>query len=142
MAKRVVVTSTLTEEMISAGARLLEHLDKAGLSVQAAMWQRQPESETWRLMLALPGLKSRGPLQSYHRILEVQSTLPYDELTVDVEDISVIDDQEPLIEALKKANRIHPISQSRQPRMVVSGIYLEESYIYRLSEPSTIAAES
>lgn len=133
MVKRVVVTSTLTEEMIIAGSKLL---DRASLPVQAALWLHNPESEIWRLIIALPGLKSEGPLQAYHRILEIESRMPQDELTVGVENISVIDAKDPLVAALRKANSIYPLSGSRQPRMVLSGIYFEESYIYRVTEPS------
>ena len=61
--------------------------------------------------------------------------MPHDELTVDVENISLIDAKDPLVAALRKANSVHPFSRSRQSRMVLSGIYLEESYIYRVTEP-------
>lgn len=142
MAKRVMVTSALTEDMIIAGARLLKDLDDAGVEVQDALWIHQPESQTWRLIIAMPALKTRGPLQAYRRILEVESTLTANKLTVGVENISVVDTKDPLIGALRKANSIHPLTESRQPRMVLSGIYFEESYIYRVAEPSSITTES
>ena len=47
MVKRVVVTSTLTEEMIVAGSKLLDYLDQADLNVQAVPWLNHPELEVW-----------------------------------------------------------------------------------------------
>lgn len=132
MAEEVVATHILSEEMIRAGARLVDHLDKAHFPVDAALWLYRAEAERWRLLIATPGVKSVGPRNAYTWVRSILSTTPEGEPRLGTQDISVVDDQDPLISLLRRAVRTR--SGIRLSRSTIMGIYVEDAYIYRLDQ--------
>ncbi len=106
MVKKVVVTQDLSEEMRRAGASLIARLDEIGLPVQAALWRYHEEAEVWRLVIALPGIKSQGSRKVYEQIQSVLFGTPEGESTIGLENISVVDTQDPLISSLRDRVRM------------------------------------
>ncbi len=74
--EKVIVKEPLTKEMIDAGANVLHHLNKANFDVQAALWIYRLESNSWRLVFALPEVEKDGPLKSYTKIRRILSQIP------------------------------------------------------------------
>ncbi|MBM4026393.1 MAG: hypothetical protein FJ280_13470 [Planctomycetes bacterium] len=66
---------TLVENDYKAGEALVRALDQAGVKVQAAFWLYLPESDEWRLYLALPEVAQRGPREAYERIQTILEQL-------------------------------------------------------------------
>ena len=68
-----MVATTLTKEMIEAGANLVKKLDEKGVQPDAAFWFYFPDIQQWKLVLAEVKLGSEGPRGIYRRIQDVLS---------------------------------------------------------------------
>jgi hypothetical protein len=134
MVKEVLVTGTLTTEMIAAGKNLLESLDKAGLDVRGAFWLYRAEENCWRLFFALPEVRVLGPKAVYKKIRFLISKLPESSPKLETKDITVAGMNAPLIVLLKAAiSTGKGISGIRFSRNTINGHYIEDAYIYRLT---------
>ena len=134
MGQEVVVTRTLSEEMIKAGASVIAKLDRDNLPVGAALWMYYPEAEVWRLVIGLPKVKSQGPKQAYERVQSTISKIPKTERTIGLQNISVVDITDPLLSLLRGAiGTGGGISGIRFSRNTIDGVFVEDSYIYRLT---------
>lgn len=122
----------LSNEMISAGKALTEQLDKE-LEVSASLWIYEPDSNTWRLVIASPRVKNYGPKMLYKKIQSVISTMPEDK-KISLKDIALVDKDNRLILLLRKAVRTEKaISGIRFSRNTINGSFIEDAYIYRLT---------
>ena len=54
MGERIVVKEQLTEEMIEAGAALIEKMDTAGVRINLALWWFDLEVAEWQLVFSTP----------------------------------------------------------------------------------------
>lgn len=132
MADEVVVKEILTKEMIEAGAKLTRHLDQAHLVVSASLWLYIPESNIWRLMIASPEVTTYGPRRVYQKIQSVLSQILGEELDIGLKDISVVENDNPLIVLLRTAVRTDGgISGIRFSKNSINGYFIEDAYIYR-----------
>ncbi|MCZ6677855.1 MAG: hypothetical protein O7E52_11460 [Candidatus Poribacteria bacterium] len=131
--REVVLKEPLTQEMIDAGANVLQHLDEVNLDVQAALWVYLWESNRWWLVFALPGVQEKGRRKSYQKIHAVHSQIPADQPNVHWSDISVVEADDRFIFMLRQRtpavslmSRIY-ISQGKIHHRDIT-----EAYIYRL----------
>ncbi len=133
MVEKAVVGRELSEEMIQAGAELLRSLDKNGVVVRAALWFLLTDADTWRLIIASPEVRHQGPKSMYRRVQSIVNRLPEDEPRLRLENISVVDDREPLISLLSTAIQTGDgVSGIRFSRNTVNGVFIEDAYIYRM----------
>src|SRR5216683_3990961 len=70
MAKEVLLESDIT-----AGARLIEELDKKGADVSAALWFFDPDLSEWKLLLVSSTFEKNGLTASYTMVSEVISSI-------------------------------------------------------------------
>jgi hypothetical protein len=119
--------------MVEAGADLLRQLDQAQLPVKAAFWRHREESASWRLMLALPDVKTIGSRKFYSDILNLLSENNSSKPQVSLQNVTVIDANDPLIGILKSAfNTGDEIATLRVPPLVLKGVPIDDLLIYRL----------
>jgi hypothetical protein len=134
MDKEILVGSILTQDMIDAGAQLTEHLDKANILVHAALWFYLADSNTWRMIFALPEVRIDGPKKVYKKVQTLLKKTPEDQPTIALRDITVMDDLDPLIKLLKIALKTSSgISGIRFSKNTINGQLIEDAYIYRLT---------
>jgi hypothetical protein len=131
--EKVIAKEPLTKEMIEAGANVLRHLNKANLDVRAALWIYRLESNSWRLVFALPEVEKDGPLKSYTKIRRILSQIPDNQPRLTLSDIKVSETNHGLITALRKRNNL---ANKEFPQHVyhVGGNdhHVDEGYIYQL----------
>ena len=60
-----MVITDISDRLIDEGARLVEKLDQAGITVTAAMWILFPDRDAWKLALALSAVTKEGPKRGY-----------------------------------------------------------------------------
>ncbi len=65
-----MVETHLTPELIREGAALVEGLDKAGVSPDAALWFYFPDINAWRLLLAEVNVGPEARVASTERFRE------------------------------------------------------------------------
>lgn len=134
MAEEVVVKEVLTKEMIEAGAELTRLLDQTPLVVSASLWLYIPESNIWRLIIASPEVRTYGPKKVYQKIQPVLSQMPEEKLSIGLRDISVVENNNPLIALLRMAIRTGGgISGIRFSETAINGHFIEDAYIYRMT---------
>jgi len=133
MVKEMVVKESLSSELISAGAELTRQLDDARLLIDACLWFYTTDSNAWRFIIASPEVRAHGPKWMYKKIQTVIFKMPPEQPTIPLKDISVVDDQDPLIALLRVLIRTgDEISNIRFSQIVINGALIEDAYIYRI----------
>lgn len=132
MAKDILVTESLSESMINAGAKLIERLDDKKSQVRSAFWLYISDEEIWKLMIASPLVDSEGPRNFYKRIMDANDLAEKDEAIVSLNDIGVTNTSNQTVQLLKIAigtgDGIYGIRLSRN---TINGFFVEDCYIYR-----------
>jgi hypothetical protein len=131
-----LVKEALTDEMIVAGASVVQSLKERRFVVDAVLWRYLPELNRWRLVLATPGVHRDGPLKAYRRLF--QSLRDVDTHRLSVEDVALVDTRDPLIQVVRGALRTSRSSNGiRVSREWLKGHFIEDAYVYRLSNQAT-----
>lgn len=128
-----MATATLVNQEIEEGQRLIDALNDANVSVHSALWLYVSESETWRLMLALPLYDDEGLLKTYKKILSVfRQVKP--ELKIDWTGIVAVSPKDELIQGLSQDQQHWNIDLSgrRMTNSRVNRILIEDAYIYQI----------
>src|SRR5438046_112007 len=126
MAEETLVKEALTGEMLKAGASIVKSLKERRFVVDAAVWLYLPELNRWRLVLATPGLRD-GPRKAYKRL--PQDLRNMDTQGVSLEDVSLADSRDPLIQALNYALRTYRSPNGiRFSREMVQRKFIEDAY--------------
>jgi len=134
MAKEILVTELLSEQMILAGANLLKKLDESSCRVKAAFWMFLPEEKTWKFNLASPLVKEEGPRKYYKRIVDACKEAGTEENIISLNDISVSDVDNQLIQLLKFAiSTGDSISNIRFSKNTINGVFIDDTHIYRMN---------
>ena len=128
-----MVTAALTDEMIQSGRSLIEELDKAGLSVDVAMWMLFPEISAWKLMISSPGFITKGPKAAYDVVQKALSKIGHPQLKLD--DIVIAKAEVPLLKLMRMAVRTgdQSLASIRFTNNVINGQLIPDALIYRLS---------
>lgn len=133
MVTEVVVKESLSNDMISAGENLIRRLDRARLSIDAALWLYDIETNTWRFMLASPAVRVHGPKWVYKKVQLVMSQIQGEKSKIPLKDITVVDTQDSLISLFRSGIKtVDSLSGIRFMRGVISGVFIEDAYIYRI----------
>lgn len=134
MAKEILVTELLSDQMILAGAKLIEKLDDSSCQVKAAFWMFLPEEKTWKFILASPLVKKEGPRKYYKRIIDVDKEVGAEGNIISLNDISVLDVDNQLVQLLKFAiSTGDSISNTRFSKNTINGVFIDDTHIYRMN---------
>jgi hypothetical protein len=134
MDKELVVREVLSEQMIGAGAKLIERLDQSESNVQAALWLFLPEEKIWKLMIISPLVKTDGPRSFYKHILDANKKADESESIISLNDVGVADTSIPLISLLRIAiSTGGGIGGIRFSKDTINGVFIEDAYIYRIN---------
>jgi hypothetical protein len=125
--------TTLVEQDMKDGRKLIQALDKAGFPIEAALWYYLTESEVWRLMIASPRVDQRSSREASTFVQSVLAKLPKD-FGITLTNISVVSPKEELIRLLKAAIHTgpHEIAGIRFSRNVIDNTFIDDAYIYRV----------
>ncbi len=136
MAEDTVVKDSLTDAMIKAGEDLTRKLDEHEWPVVAAFWLYAPEQNTWKLLLASPVVALQGPRRAYQDIQAALAALPNRQVVpLTLREIEVIEPRHHLVSLLRTAINTGPtINGIRFTGNVVNGQFINDAYIYRMSD--------
>ena len=114
--------------LIDQGASLLRLLDGSGVPITAAFWLLDPESQTWKLILASPSVSTEGPLKVYKTLQQYVG-----QAGLTLQDIAVVSPHEPLVNLLRAAAPTSPTSISgiRFTANSINNVFIDDAYIYR-----------
>jgi len=134
MAKEILVTELLSEQMISTGANLVKTLDDSSCRVKAAFWMFLPEEKTWTFILASPLVKEEGPKKYYKRIIDANKVLNAEANIISLSNISVSDINSQFVQLLKFAiSTGESISNIRFSKNTINGVFIDDTHIYRMN---------
>ena len=134
MAKELVVTELLSDQLIEAGKKLIERLDEASSDIKAAFWMFFPDEKNWKLILVSQLVKQDGPRQFYKRVIEANKEASESESIVSLNDVSVTDTSDTLANILNMAiSTGDKISGIRFSGNTINGVFIEDCYIYRIN---------
>lgn len=132
MVKNILVTESLSDPMIRAGAKLIERLDLEKSQVKSAFWLYISDEKVWKLMVASPLVDSEGPRKFYKRIVAANESAEIDEDIISLNDIGVTGTSHQIVQLLKIAVATDDeISGIRFSRNTIGGVFIEDCYIYR-----------
>lgn len=132
MAKDILVTESLSDSMMRAGAKLIERLDALEADVKSAFWFYFSEEQVWKLIIASPSVDSEGPRDYYKKIVAANESAEPEEEVVSLNDIGVTNTNAQIVQLLGIAvGTGDGIAGIRFSRNTVNGTFIEDSYIYR-----------
>ena len=132
MAKDILVTDSLTDSMMKAGAKLIERLDAKNSEIKSAFWLYFSEEKTWKLIVASTLVDKEGPRDFYKRIVDANTQATSEEEIVSLNDIGVTNTNYQIVQLLKFMIATGDgISGIRFSRNTINGVFIEDTYIYR-----------
>lgn len=109
MAKEILVSNQLTENMIRAGHELTRRLDAASSQIEAALWLYYPDIQVWKLLFASPLVSSDGPKKWYQRVIEANRLAESNEEVIPLSAVSVTEASDEFVKILKLFMRTGPV---------------------------------
>ncbi|SLM28764.1 conserved hypothetical protein [Desulfamplus magnetovallimortis] len=134
MAQEILVSESLTTDMISVGESLLKKLDQTDAKVSTTFWLFFPEERSWKLFFTSELVKSEGPKKYYKKIVDALKTFKEKESTISLNDIVVADNSDKT--ALLLSSEFHTdqnFLKKRIYREAINGHFIEGAYIYRMN---------
>ncbi len=129
-----MVKPDLTTQMIDAGRRLLELLDRQKFLARACFWFYYPEPDRWRFVVASPEVRVHGPHTAYRKVQALARKVPGVAEVFTPGDVTVVKDNDPLVVLLRGAVSTGPgISGIRFTNNSINGTFMDDAYIYRLT---------
>jgi len=129
-----MVEADLNKQLIEAGAKLVQSLDRKGLSPDAAFWLYSSDNKAWRLFLVEAKLGEAGPKGVYRQIQKVMKELPEESQVLSLSDIGLLRSDAPFVQRLRTAFRKgRNVPGTRLMNNVVNGKLIEDAYIYRIA---------
>jgi len=133
MAEEVVVKEDLSQAMMRAGAQLTELLIGAGMVVSASLWLYDAEANAWRLLIASPEVRKRGPKEVYGQIRAAIAQMPQGQPGLELMDVSAVDERYATVSLLRHAVKTgENLAAIRFAGNAIRGHLIEDAYIYRM----------
>lgn len=131
MAKEILVTDIITEQMIQAGNSLITKLDSIGADIKSAFWLYLPDEKTWQLIIASPDIDNDGPRNFYKKIMLINKETN-DEYIIPLDNISATELSNKIVQLLKTAVSTKENTEGiRFSRNTIKGHFIDDAYIYR-----------
>lgn len=126
----------LVESEFADGQQFIEELVQRGEDIRAAGWVKKLDHSTWNLYLAVPGVKKKGAVDVYVRILPVLRDRPHP-LLLQWSSVTVIDAKDPMAVAMADFERRYPGHRSVLPYRSerLGNVDIEGAYIYPAVTP-------
>lgn len=121
----------LVDDYIKDGEKLIKNLDEVGFPVYSTLWYFDPESRTWKLMIATPRVDELGPHETYSQISKYFKNVN----NLVLKDIVAVSNKNDFINLLKSAIKTerHAIQGIRFSNNTINNYFIGDAYIYRLS---------
>ncbi len=126
-----MVKTPLVDLDIESGRSLIQALDQAGFPLTAALWNSLPEESEWRLILATPRVKERGPRDVYEA---VQWVAHLAEIDLPLHRISVVEPEDSLVTELRifmGTDGAPFIGGTFLHGTMVGDAFIDAAYVYR-----------
>jgi hypothetical protein len=124
--------TTLVENDIEDGKKLIEALDNASFNVHSALWYYLSDSDQWRFIIASPLVDKKSPKEAYSLIQGILAKIS-PQIKISLKDVSVVSPKLDLIQLLRIAIHTGPgVSGIRFKGNTINNVFIEDAYIYRV----------
>ena len=130
MVEELLVIRPLTEDMRTAGEKLVRILQKRQFPFRTALWLYMSEAEEWRLFLAVPRARKEGKMKFYKQLQTAVSKEPG---LPSFLELAVVDAKDPLACSLGPAHQVGNLKARRFSRGTINGQYFDDAYVYKLA---------
>ncbi len=125
-----MVEDLLVNGELDSAVRLIDLLDKEGLSVRGAMWLYESDAERWRFMICFQEPRE-NPMSFYRDMARV--TNAHQEIdTLSLDRVSVVPFEGSIFSKLRGAVQFGGKPRVRMSHSRINGVYVEDAMIYRL----------
>lgn len=124
-------TTPLVDRDVEAGRQVVQTLDRAGFPVTVAFWYYIAEEDDWRLKIASPRVRERGPIKCYAAIRQALTDAGVEFPTLR---LAVVGLKDRLVSALRIGAETDPapfLGSHSLRHSGVGGAYVEGAYVYR-----------
>ena len=138
MVEPIVVKACLDQDQIDVGARMLAKLaEEDGLPVHSAAWVFQVESARWWLYVAVPEGRTTRHKEANRKIFDILYGLFQEDPDMGLQYFMVIEPDDPMAVKFRQvSDRIVKRQGVRRSGPCGRDAYLEDSYIYRITQQS------
>ena len=132
MAEETLIKEILSKEMVESGRYVIKNLADIGIFLKAAFWLYTVDMGAWRLFLASSYVKDYGPKKIYKKIQSILSERQTNSYHLDLQDITVIEDDNPLVAIVLSAIKDDEVNkhEARFSKTVLNGHFIEDIYVY------------
>lgn len=125
--------TTLVDNDITEGKKLIERLDKTYFNVSAALWFYDTELNEWRFYLATDYLKKHTLQDAYNFVQDELKEI--NAVNISSDNISIVDMDDELVKLIKFiiTTGKKDIQNIRVSRNVINGVMIEDVFVYRNS---------
>lgn len=127
-----MVKSELTKEMVEAGHRFLDLLDRAAFPVKACFWMYFEESGRWRFVVASAFVRERGPFAAYRKLGSFAGKIEGGTAVFTAGALTALSDDDPVAKAVRRlAGPKRRPDGLRVSNRFAEGAYIDDAFIYR-----------
>jgi len=129
-----VDTSTLVENLIDDGQKLLDRLPQEGFAVTAAFWLRPAEDCEWLFYVASPLVESDGIAEAYRRLHPIIRRMPQP-FWIDPLEVKLVGESNPITKDVLAIHTRAPgpkVSPLRWGGKRLGSVNIEGAYLYPL----------
>jgi hypothetical protein len=113
-----MATAILVNELEQNAVELIKVLDEKSFEYTIAALMKNEDGEDWRLVLGIPGIRTKGSRDS---LTQINDIIEKKNLNISLSDIILVDDQDRLFNLLRqRVSTIPKIS-----RLVITGNYFD-----------------
>lgn len=140
MAEEILVRTSLNDQMLEAGTKLLQDIKDANFDIMAAFWLFFVEAGEWRLVLVSPRVDSDGPRKLYAELSERLYDGKEKVYGLDIMNITFMSLNDKIVGALAGANWSYKrslgygLSGQRLYDVHLNGTYIENMYLYFIDD--------
>jgi hypothetical protein len=131
-----VASTTLVDQYIDDGRRLVDALEQSSFPLNAALWYYLPESDQWRLLLVSTLVDDIGPRATYSRIQQIihdRELMFASHLGLD--DITVAGPDDDIVKALPPVVALHGTQNRSNDQEARREFVVDDAYVYRFEPP-------
>lgn len=113
-----MATAILVNELEQNAVDLIKVLDEKSFIYNIAALMKNEDGEDWRLVLGIPGIRTKGSRDS---LTQINNIIDEKNLKISLSDIILVDDQDRLFNLLRQRIGVNP----EISRLVITGNYFD-----------------
>ena len=128
----MVLKESLNNDLIVAGKALIEKLLESGEAVPPAIWKYLDEPNSWRLIIGVPIVKTKGPRDGYKLIQKMFNLYKEQFRYLSIYDITVVAPDDRVLAPFQKSFVLTDPNGTRVSHTMLNGQYIDDAYVYNL----------